>query len=902
MRTHQSVHLSLKASLLVLALLLARPAGAGTRVRFESGARARQLRLSSSGDHTCAVLDDGTVRCWGNNTHGELGDGTITTTPKTPVQVSGLTQVVSVSAGLLHTCALRADGSVWCWGSNSNGQFGNGTVTSSAVPVRASFENAIAVTVGIGYTCALRSDGTAWCFGSNTLGQLGLGSSVSGSLTPAAVPVPEAGSAVIAISAGGDHACAVVLDPVKGNFVRCWGSGHNGQLGNGAFPLISGPVNVSGLSGVIDIAAGDRHTCALLVDGTVRCWGLNFSGQLGDGFFGNQQASPVSVLVSASLSAPRPLTGAVAVSAGSDHSCAIVANGSAFCWGANTSGKLGDGTTNGPRPVASAIVLALARALEIVTGNDHSCAIEVVNGAVRCWGDNSKGQLGNGSISPSSVAVTVGGVAGSIGARGIGAGDGLACARRGNGTVSCWGADGNGQLGNGQVTSTNSPNPNPQTISGLNDAMLLSVGTFHSCVLQSSGQVSCWGSNQGGAITSNLVNSYPSPTTVPGISNATAISGAGDHTCAVLVDGTLRCWGANYDGQLGNSTVGIGAIFVSPVAVVDASLNPVSGVVMVSAAHLHSCALIVDGTVFCWGDNGSQELGDGGLEAFTSTPVKVVGLNNITAISAGDGYTCALSAFGGVSCWGGGSYGELGDSMNSTQPFPDAVSGLGDAVAIAAGTEESGAEQHTCAIRAEGSAVCWGSDRRDELGAADTASQHNSPVPVIFSFVTVHEVQIPFKMAFVTAMAPGLRFTCSLQAYGQPRCWGDNSFGQIGDGGTELLQARPTTVNSFTANVDPAAALESNSRIAKVTALVNCLEGEAHIFLTLEQGQTSGSGAGVAACEGGLVRVPLTVPAHGSTGWQPGPATAKVEAIVKDQGEIVEDQHWTRTVVLSFQP
>src|SRR5689334_21263359 len=111
MRTHEPAYLALKAGLLVFALLLAIPASAATRVRFESGARARQLRLSSSGDHTCAVLDDGTVRCWGNNTQGELGDGTVTTTPKTPVRVSGLTNVVSVSASLLHTCALRADGS-----------------------------------------------------------------------------------------------------------------------------------------------------------------------------------------------------------------------------------------------------------------------------------------------------------------------------------------------------------------------------------------------------------------------------------------------------------------------------------------------------------------------------------------------------------------------------------------------------------------------------------------------------------------------------------------------------------------------------------------------------------------------------------------------------------------------
>jgi alpha-tubulin suppressor-like RCC1 family protein len=245
--------------------------------------------LSAGEGPVCVVTAAGGVKCWGKNEQGQLGDGT-TKSSGTPVDVTGLSSgVTAVSAGVDHACALSDDGTVRCWGANTVGQLGDGSTKNASVPVEVKdLGKAVAVTAGFGATCAVTTDGAAKCWGSNTYGQLGDG---TGEDSPVPVAVEGLGSGVQAIDANGQHACAVT----EGGAARCWGSNRVGQLGDGTTDDSEVPVAVDGLdSGVTAIATGSGHSCALTEAGAVKCWGFNDAGGLGNGKTKNSTV-PVAV-------------------------------------------------------------------------------------------------------------------------------------------------------------------------------------------------------------------------------------------------------------------------------------------------------------------------------------------------------------------------------------------------------------------------------------------------------------------------------------------------------------------------------------------------------------------------------------------------------------------------------
>jgi len=283
--------------------------------------------FSTGGYHSCALKSDGTVWCWGWNNRGQLGDGT-TTDRYTPVQVVNLTNVVSIAAGAYHTCALKSDGTVWCWGYNEDGELGDGTTTNRHTPVQVSgLTSVVSIAAGDYHSCALKSDGTVWCWGYNYCGELG-----DGTTTKRLTPVQVSGlTSVVSIAAGGYHTCALKSDGT----VWCWGNNEDGELGDGTTTDRHTPVQVSGLTSVVSITAGGYHTCALKSDGTVWCWGYNEDGELGDGTTTNRH-TPVQVV---------NLTNVVSIAAGGLHSCALKSDGTVWCWGYNYDAELGDGTT-----------------------------------------------------------------------------------------------------------------------------------------------------------------------------------------------------------------------------------------------------------------------------------------------------------------------------------------------------------------------------------------------------------------------------------------------------------------------------------------------------------------------------------------------------------------------------
>jgi alpha-tubulin suppressor-like RCC1 family protein len=354
--------------------------------------------VSAGGLHTCAVKTDHTLWCWGSNFYGQLGDGT-TTNRTAPVQVSGhATDWAAVTAGASHTCAVRTDHTLWCWGLNGDGEFGNGTTTDSPVPVQVGGHAAdwAAVTAGTGNTCAVKTDHTLWCWGYNPDGQVG-----DGSTTGRTVPVQVSGhaadwAAVTAGAAGASDTCAVRTNGT----VWCWGDNTYDQLGGSTTTGSPVPVQVSGhATDWAAVTAGGDHTCAVKTDHTLWCWGLNNDDQLGDG---NATESPVPVQVSGHAA------DWAAVTAGGIHTCAVKTDHTLWCWGDNTYGQVGDGSTT-TRTVPVQVSGHAADWAAVTAGLFHTCAVKT-DGTLWCWGWNPDGQLGDGTTTSSPVPVHVSGI------------------------------------------------------------------------------------------------------------------------------------------------------------------------------------------------------------------------------------------------------------------------------------------------------------------------------------------------------------------------------------------------------------------------------------------------------------------------------------------------------------
>jgi alpha-tubulin suppressor-like RCC1 family protein len=282
----------------------------------------------AAGDvHSCAVVSSALL-CWGGNADGQVGDGT-TTDRFAPMPIPALAgaRAVAVSAGAFHTCALVGDARVLCWGSNASGQLGDGTTNDHTTPVDVAWPSppasVTAIAAGRFHTCAVTSGtrgtsgGQVFCWGSNVAGQLG-----DGTTTDRSAPVAVGVSDAVGIAAGNDHTCAV-LDTGS---VRCWGSNDSGQLGDGTFTSNPFGVDVTGLRLVArEVGAGAFHTCALGVSGGVQCWGLNAVGELGDGTMTTSRPVPGDV---------KGLTSGVAeIALGTHRSCALLASGGVSCWG-----------------------------------------------------------------------------------------------------------------------------------------------------------------------------------------------------------------------------------------------------------------------------------------------------------------------------------------------------------------------------------------------------------------------------------------------------------------------------------------------------------------------------------------------------------------------------------------
>jgi alpha-tubulin suppressor-like RCC1 family protein len=625
-------------------------------------------QVSAGDGHTCAVTLAQTVECWGDNNFGELGDGT-TADASTPQPVTGLTNVIQVAAGSFHTCALESDGTVWCWGDGSSGALGNGTRTGSDVPEKVGLENATFVAAGFADSCAIISGGDLRCWGNNSVGQLG-----AGNFKDHLVPVQTVGltSGTGQVTMGQDFSCALVTTSVTS--ALCWGDadGH-GQLGNGSFnaqlpvptPVFGLVTSPTGLAtGPVQIAAGAHHACVELVSGPVDCWGEGFYGDLGDG------SSLDHALPTQTIGLPGSAGGVESVSAGIVTGCAVTAALRVACWGQDA----GDGSPLATIHTSATGVLGLpAGGASQVSAAFGACALVLLGGLktnVLCWGDNSRGELGDKTTIDRTQPVKVKGLTSAVS---VTTGGRHACALLRGGGADCWGANGNGQLGDG----TTSESHVPVAVQGLPARLAqIAAGGTHTCGLLIDGTVWCWGSGGDGELGNGSTSDSSTPVMVTGLPSVVqiAVGGnllGGDSTCALTSAGTVFCWGDNNNGELGNGTTTNSDV---PVGVTGLS----SSAVAVTQTAGVACVALVTGQVDCWGDNSVGQLGDGVSGGMTTSPVMVSGLTTGgTSINESNGSsTCALDLTQQAQCWGWNVDGQLGDGSTANSDVPVPVSGL----------------------------------------------------------------------------------------------------------------------------------------------------------------------------------------------------------------------------------
>ncbi len=619
-----------------------------------TGLTSGVIAIASGGDETCAVLASGGIKCWGANAAGQLGNGTVTPMSTVPVTVSGIANATSVAVGAeSSSCAVLSNGTLKCWGANDSGELGTGTTSAPvSTPVQVgSLAGVVGVGIGWNHTCALLGSGAVHCWGFNYQGELG-----DGTTTDRYIPavVPALASGVTSIAVGSAHTCALLGSGV----IKCWGNNENGELANGT--LVNSPTPSTALfTNATSLVAGNFATCARTSAGEVRCSGRNDFSQIGVPNFSRTPQAPGLTAVPA------------VVAGGWDHTCALMATGAVQCWGVGKQlgiGAAADGFTDVPDSLTPVQVVGLGSGVtSLATGGYHSCAVQ--SGAVKCWGQNGiyapTGMIGDGTPENRWTPAQVSGL--TSGATSVVAGAEHSCALV-NGGVQCWGTNLRGQLGNSSPTATVSLVP--IAVSGLTSGVSsIASSDYSTCAVLTTGSVKCWGAGTDGQLGGAV--DQPTPVVVAGLTSVSQLSLGNFHTCALSTAGAVKCLGKNWHSRLGDGT---NTDSSTPVQVVGLT----SGVTSISAGDSHTCARLSTGAVKCWGQNEYGQVGDSASTALEmATPTQVTGMTSgVTAIVTGGKHTCAILA-SSVKCWGLNAYGQLGYGPTTGRTSTPALSSYG---------------------------------------------------------------------------------------------------------------------------------------------------------------------------------------------------------------------------------
>ncbi len=751
-------------------------------------------------NHGCVISQIGSINCWGDNSHGQLGRGNFGGHSSLPYPPYNLINVSAVSAGNKFTCAKGGDDNeILCWGTNSQLEIGSSLFPQIYEPFAImSASNVTALDSGSSHSCVLMTDKKLKCWGRNQEGQLGIGM-----FSSASEPVVnEVLTDIESFSAGGNHTCAIVT----GGNVFCWGSNSDGQLGNSG-PDTFVPTQVNGIIGATRIATGLKHSCALFATGEVKCWGANSFGQLGNGQTTSSSFPSV-------VSGIAPDT-ARSISLGDNYSCANLNSTRVKCWGSNSHNQLGRPSSLSQSTTAIDSGIALILTNFVVSGARTNCVQRVQT--FTCYGSNETGALGRGLEILNSTEFTApvlvlkqGHVTGyldevrvSSSARqtvrrpkitlasstsvstatptiafdidsvdGI---DPLSLTVTLNGSIS-GGLQVSGNQITGQLDTDLNPGRNSIELS-LKDnsgslgklkaeiSYLISpdgllphkvfTGSTNSCYLNEVGDVYCWGSNQHGQLGTQTGVYSSSPVKNSWMKNVTDLAIAQHSICALDASKEVWCW-----GQAGAGLSGTGnrvsrsfperVLFTKPVE-------------KIYSGALSFCAHHDDFSLSCWGVNTEGALGD--TNNILEFPTTVA--TDVRSMSMSEGHQCVINeSDGAVRCRGRNAFGQLGDNtLTANKNFVN-VSTLGNQV------EELSLSEATSCARTGVEIKCWGANFGYQFGrgSPDPYFPYGSKIPVSTTIVPNSQ-----------NINLGDGFACSLNN-GSLFCWGANSRGEIGNG------------------------------------------------------------------------------------------------------------------------
>ena len=604
-------------------------------------AHERWASVSAGSNHTTAIRADGTLWIWGSNANGRTGQGVTAGNTTNPAQIQPGQTWLSASTGNDHTVAVRSDGTLWAWGSNTFGQIGDGTFFQRISPVQiGTLTSWASVSAGDAYTMAIRTDGSLWAWGINTNGNLG-----DNSMSTRNAPVPiQPGTAWESVSASNNILIAHTVGIRTDGSIWAWGNNGQGRLGDGTTTTRNAPTRIGTGTDWAFASAGGSHTVAVMANGTVWVWGDARAGQLGNGFI--PANTPTAIL---------PGTEWRDISAGNFHTVAVRQDGTLWAWGSNVNGQLGDGTTTSrAAPVQIGSVNTWA---SVSAGTAHTMAIRT-DGTLWAWGNNGSGRLGDGSATQRTSPVQVGT---GTNWRTVSAGNAHTMAIRTNGELWAWGDNWSGQLGNG--TTSLFGNPNPVRI-GTALWNSVSAGTNHTLGVRSDGVLLTWGSNLHGQLGNGTwhVTTTNSPTAImSAVTSWTSVSAGHWYSMATRADGSLWAWGNNGSGRLGDGTQ---AERLSPI-----SIQAGPGWETVSASLEHTAGIRRDGSLWAWGNNGEGRLGDG-TTTTRNSPVAIQAGTAWQAISTGGEHTAGIRQDGSLWAWGGKGFGQVGTGIASASLSP----------------------------------------------------------------------------------------------------------------------------------------------------------------------------------------------------------------------------------------